>query len=276
MAGKIVLGPNQYGKAEVPAGARSTAATTERHVIARPQRDDPAARRLRGLPHRGRQQPGGRDRHPEEHRLRLRPRARRRLAGGLPAPPRAALHRRVRRGSPAAAGRRSSTRGSASRPTATTRSCARGRETRTAVVEMDGDQITVTAGLKDCTVLKSTGSRVPRLPARPLHDAAGDDRPDPGDQRHRDLAATPARDLDYNATVRRRPRPAADDLRRHPLLALQQTIFEMGKAVLEAVRRGRARSACPARTSTTSSSTSSPSASTTRARSSSRPTVPTG
>ncbi len=38
-----------------------------------------------------------------------------------------------------------------------------GRETRTTVVEMDGDQVTVTSGLKDCTVLNSTDSRVPRF-----------------------------------------------------------------------------------------------------------------
>ena len=71
----------------------------------------PAARRLRGLPHRGRQQPGRGHRHPEEHRLRLRPRARRRLARGVPAAPRPALRRRLRVGRPAAAGRPSSTPG---------------------------------------------------------------------------------------------------------------------------------------------------------------------
>src|SRR6478735_9235073 len=39
-----------------------------------------------------------------------------------------------------------------------------GRETRTTVVEMDGADVAVTAGLKDCTVLKSTGSEFHGFP----------------------------------------------------------------------------------------------------------------
>src|SRR3954454_4651842 len=39
-----------------------------------------------------------------------------------------------------------------------------GRETRTAVVELDGDETVVVAGLTDCTVLKSTGSEFHGFP----------------------------------------------------------------------------------------------------------------
>jgi urate oxidase len=107
-----------------------------------------------------------------------------------------------------------------------------GRETRTAVVEMDGADVAVTAGLKDCTVLKSTGSEFrgfPRDRYTTLQET--DDR----------ILATSvtatwrytSADLDFNGLY--------DGIRDLLLstfadvhsLALQQTIFEMGKAVLE-------------------------------------------
>ena len=107
-----------------------------------------------------------------------------------------------------------------------------GRETRTAVVEIEGDDTVVTAGVKDCTVLKSTGSEFHGFPR----------------DRYTTLQETTDRilatsltaswryngtDLDFNALY--------GDIRDLLLatfadvhsLALQQSIFEMGKAVLE-------------------------------------------
>jgi urate oxidase len=107
-----------------------------------------------------------------------------------------------------------------------------GRETRTAVVEIDGDTTTVTAGLKDCTVLKSTGSEFHGFPR----------------DRYTTLQETTDRILATSVTATwRYTEPGADynalyDGIRATLLetfaqvhsyALQQTIFEMGKAVLE-------------------------------------------
>lgn len=107
-----------------------------------------------------------------------------------------------------------------------------GRETRTAVVEKDGDETTVTAGLKDCTVLKSTGSE--------FHGFPRDRYTTLQETTDRILATSvtaswryAGTELDFNA--------AYDGIRDLLLqtfadvhsLALQQTIFEMGRAVLE-------------------------------------------
>ena len=107
-----------------------------------------------------------------------------------------------------------------------------GRETRTAVVEMDGDETVVTAGLKDCTVLKSTGSEFHGFPR----------------DRYTTLQETTDRILATSVTASWRYVGTAlefnttyDGIRDLLLqtfadvhsLALQQTIFEMGKAVLE-------------------------------------------
>ncbi|KQW46066.1 urate oxidase [Nocardioides sp. Root1257] len=107
-----------------------------------------------------------------------------------------------------------------------------GRETRTAVVERDGDETTVTAGLKDCTVLKSTGSE--------FHGFPRDRYTTLQETTDRILATSvtaswryAGTELDFNA--------AYDGIRDLLLqtfadvhsLALQQTIFEMGRAVLE-------------------------------------------
>jgi urate oxidase len=107
-----------------------------------------------------------------------------------------------------------------------------GRETRTAVVEIDGDDTVVVAGLQDCTVLKSTGSE--------FHGFPRDRYTTLQETTDRILATSvtaswryAGTDLDYNATY--------DGIRDLLLatfadvhsLALQQTIFEMGKAILE-------------------------------------------
>jgi urate oxidase len=112
-----------------------------------------------------------------------------------------------------------------------------GRETRTAVVELDGDETVVVAGLQDCTVLKSTGSEFHGFPR----------------DRYTTLQETTDRILATSVTASwRYAGPGVDydsfdfntvyDGIRDLLLAtfadvhslaLQQTIFEMGKAVLE-------------------------------------------
>ena len=111
-----------------------------------------------------------------------------------------------------------------------------GRETRTAVVEMDGDETVVVAGIKECTVLKSTGSEFHGFPR----------------DRYTTLQETTDRILATSLTASWRYTGAAVDggpdfnasyagVRDLLLatfadvhsLALQQTIFEMGRAVLE-------------------------------------------
>jgi urate oxidase len=112
-----------------------------------------------------------------------------------------------------------------------------GRETRTAVVQYDGEQAFVVSGLTDAVVLKSTGSEFHGFPRdRYTLLAETDDR----------ILATSvtawwryttdavaAGGLDYNALY-----DAIRDLMYQRFaqvhsLALQQTIFEMGRAVLE-------------------------------------------
>jgi urate oxidase len=111
-----------------------------------------------------------------------------------------------------------------------------GRETRTAVVEIDGDDTCVVAGIRDCTVLKSTGSEFHGFPR----------------DRYTTLQETTDRILATSLTASWRYAGSAIDggidydvtyegIRDLLLatfadvhsLALQQTIFEMGKAVLE-------------------------------------------
>jgi urate oxidase len=107
-----------------------------------------------------------------------------------------------------------------------------GRETRTARVEADGDTTYVVAGLKDCTVLKSTGSE--------FHGFPRDRYTTLQETTDRVLATSVTAswrystlDVDYDATyagVRDLLLATFADLHS---LALQQTIFEMGRAVLE-------------------------------------------
>ncbi|WP_036506178.1 factor-independent urate hydroxylase [Nocardioides sp. URHA0020] len=106
------------------------------------------------------------------------------------------------------------------------------RATRTTVVEMDGDEVVVRAGLRDCTVLKSTGSEFHGFPQDRYTTLEG--------TTDRILATSvtaswryAGTDLDFDGLY--------DDIRDLLLstfsdvhsLALQQTIFAMGRAVLE-------------------------------------------
>lgn len=108
-----------------------------------------------------------------------------------------------------------------------------GTETRTAVVQRDGDEIFVVAGLEDLRVLKSTGSE--------FHGFPRDRFTTLQETTDRILATSvtarwryTSTDLDFNAVY--------DDVRRVLLqtfadvhsLALQQTLFHMGKAALDA------------------------------------------
>jgi urate oxidase len=112
-----------------------------------------------------------------------------------------------------------------------------GRETRTCVVQRAGDETFVVSGLKDCTVLKSTGSE--------FHGFPRDRYTTLGETDDRILATsltaawryTPhavASGLDYDTTyVAIRDLMLATFAQQHSL-SLQQTIFAMGRAVLEA------------------------------------------
>ncbi|WP_244931895.1 factor-independent urate hydroxylase [Nocardioides sp. W7] len=107
-----------------------------------------------------------------------------------------------------------------------------GRETRTCTVTLDGDETSVVSGLRDCTILKSTGSEFHGFPR----------------DRYTTLAETTDRILATSLTATWRYTGTDHDFDalyagiRGVLLqtfadlhslALQQTIFEMGKAVLE-------------------------------------------
>ena len=107
-----------------------------------------------------------------------------------------------------------------------------GRETRTAVVTLDGDDNVVVAGLKDCTVLKSTGrsstasrgTATRRCRRRPTGSS-----PPASPRRGATRAPTWTSTRCTTASATSCSTTFADV---HSL-ALQQTIFEMGKAVLE-------------------------------------------
>jgi urate oxidase len=107
-----------------------------------------------------------------------------------------------------------------------------GRETRTASVEVDGGRVVVTAGLQDCTVLKSTDSEFhgfPRDRYTTLQETS--DR-----ILATDVTATwtyAADGLPYDTTYAGVRDLLLATFAEHHSLALQQTIFEMGRAVLE-------------------------------------------
>ncbi|MET0448103.1 MAG: factor-independent urate hydroxylase [Aeromicrobium sp.] len=113
-----------------------------------------------------------------------------------------------------------------------------GQETRTAVVQIDGDETHVVAGLTDCTVLKSTGSEFHGFP-RDRYTTL----PETDDRilatsvtawwRYAELPTDHAA-FDFDGAY-----AAVRDLMLSTFasfhsLALQQTLFAMGKAVLEA------------------------------------------
>lgn len=109
-----------------------------------------------------------------------------------------------------------------------------GRETRTVEVTIDGEGTTVVAGLKDCTVLKSTDSE--------FHGFLRDQYTTLSDTTDRILAtsltatwryAGDGTGIDYDATYAGvRDLLLSTFAERHSY-ALQQTIFEMGEAVLQ-------------------------------------------
>ena len=113
-----------------------------------------------------------------------------------------------------------------------------GEETRTAVVQIDGDETFVVSGLKDCVVLKSTGSEFHGFPRdRYTTLAETDDR-----ILATSLTAVVALldlGIDYDATYDGIKQTLLETFASVHSLALQQSIFEMGKAVLEQLRRGR-------------------------------------
>jgi urate oxidase len=107
-----------------------------------------------------------------------------------------------------------------------------GAETRTAVVQMDGDETFVVSGLKDCVVLKSTGSEFHGFPRdRYTTLAETDDRilatSLTASWRYAELG------VDYNGTYAGIRQTLLATFASVHSLALQQSIFEMGKAVLE-------------------------------------------
>jgi urate oxidase len=107
-----------------------------------------------------------------------------------------------------------------------------GGDVRTAVVTVDGDRAHVLAGLTDLVVLKSTGSEFWGFPRDPYTTLA--------DTRDRILAtAVTARwrytgtDLDFDACFDGVRTTLLEAFATTHSLALQQTLFAMGQAVLE-------------------------------------------
>ncbi len=111
-----------------------------------------------------------------------------------------------------------------------------GAETRRAVVQIDGDQTHVVSGFTDCTVLKSTGSEFGGFPRdRFTTLAETDDRilatSVTAWWRHADPEAA---DLDFNSSYDAVKALLLETFATHHSRALQETLFTMGKAVLEA------------------------------------------
>ena len=169
-----------------------------------PQRHPQLRGDFEAVPHRGRQQPGGRDRHPEEHRLRVRQAS---TASARRSSSCCTLGRHFVGEFPWVTGGRWAAEqyaweridGDGDRHD---HSFVRtGRETRTAVVQIDGDETRRRRGLTDCAVLKTTGSEFHGFPRDRYTTLAETDRPDPG---HRVTASwrytgDGIDDLDFNA-----------------------------------------------------------------------------
>jgi len=107
-----------------------------------------------------------------------------------------------------------------------------GEETRTTVVQLDGDDTHVVSGLKDCTVLKSTGSEFHGFPRdRYTTLVETDDRilatSVTAWWRYTDL------DIDFDAAYDAIRATLLSTFASVHSLALQQTIFAAGRAVLE-------------------------------------------
>ena len=108
-----------------------------------------------------------------------------------------------------------------------------GTETRTAVVQREGDEVFVVAGLEDLRVLKSTGSE--------FHGFPRDRFTTLQETTDRILATSvtarwryTSTDLDFNAVYADVRRVMLETFADVHSLALQQTLFQMGKAALDA------------------------------------------
>jgi len=108
-----------------------------------------------------------------------------------------------------------------------------GTETRSTVVTFDGDDATVISGLHDLAVLKSTGSE--------FHGFPRDRYTTLGETNDRILATSVTtkwrynrNDLDFDDTFADVRRLLLEAFAQTHSLALQQTLFEMGKRVLQA------------------------------------------
>ena len=273
----IVLGANQYGKAEVR--VVKVTRDTARHEIddlnvTSQLRGDFAAAHLAGD-----NAHVVADRHAEEHDLRVRPR-RHRIARGVPAAPRRPLHELVRLGHAAAGGRPSGTRGSASVGDGAQHDHAfvrSGQEVRTAVVVADGAERHVLGGLKEPHGAEDHRVGVRGLPEGPVHDAAGDHRPHPRDGCRGALA------LRRRATRRSTTTPSYDERADAAARGVRREV--LGGAADDPVRHGqpRARAAPRDRRDPLLDAEQAPlrrrprarSGSTTRTRCSSPPTAPT-
>jgi urate oxidase len=114
-----------------------------------------------------------------------------------------------------------------------------GTETRTAVVQVDGEATYVVSGLTDCTVLKSTGSEFAGFPRdRYTTLAETDDRilatSITAWWRHGPTHRDELTGLDFDASYAAVREVLLTTFATVHSLALQQTLFAMGKAVLEA------------------------------------------
>src|SRR5690606_10243595 len=109
-----------------------------------------------------------------------------------------------------------------------------GTETRTALVQRDGDDVFVLAGLADLAVLKSTGSE--------FHGFPRDRYTTLPETTDRILATSvtarwryqPGAELDYNEVYGDVKRILLEEFTRRYSAALQTTLFDMGRAVLDA------------------------------------------
>lgn len=108
-----------------------------------------------------------------------------------------------------------------------------GQEVRTTVVTADADQAWVVSGLRDLVLLKSTGSE--------FHGYLVDDYTTLAETRDRVMATSlvarwryAGTDVDWNASYAAVRQTLVEQFATVHSLALQQTLWEMGKAVLEA------------------------------------------
>ena len=274
----VVLGANQYGKAEnrvvrIVAGHRPARDP-------RPERVHVAARGLPGGAHRRATRPTCCPPNPEEHRVRLRQGARSQPRRRTTQSPSAGTSSTPR---PAATGAQIRVEqyawdripvGADGHDHAFVR---RGGAVRTTVVTVDGrgaeQRVWVVSGVQTwwCS---NRPARSSRATCGQVHDAAGDRR---ADTRHlagcRVALHQPGRRLERR--LRRRAGGILETFATTYSRALQETLYLMGERVLGTARRSP-RSSSRRRTSTISWSTSSRSGSRTTTRSSSPPTARTG